>query len=298
MTSIDSHSSTAMPDEITVTLETASRDYQRIEKAIHFLSTNVTEQPGLQEVAAELNLSEYHFQRLFKRWAGITPKQFLQFLSQEKAKQLLREERSVLETSHLLGLSAPSRLHDLFISVESITPGEYKTLGKGLVIEYGFAPSLFGECLVASCPRGICGLSFVENENHAILFTALQSKWPLSKLQENKSRSRELASQVFFSQEKPNLKIVINGTAFQLQVWQALMNLKAGEVVSYQQIAASIGKPNASRAVGSAIAKNSIAYLVPCHRVIKGLGLFGNYRWGSDRKKAMLLYEYFTVQGS
>jgi len=274
-------------------------DYVRIEKAILFLQDHVYDQPGLEEVAEHLHLSPYHFQRLFKRWAGITPKRFLQFLTLGYAKQLLRENRNNLETTYRSGLSSPSRLHDLFVAVDAVTPGEYKALGSGLEIFYGIHRSPFGSCLVALTERGLCALSFIDAAGPRSALDSLYEQWPKAVLKESRGRTGRVARRIFESppqDERFPIPLLLKGTNFQIKVWEALLSIPAGKLTSYQDLARAIGKPTASRAVGSAVGANPIAYLIPCHRVILKRGAFGNYRYGSARKKAILLWEQARLQ--
>ncbi len=277
----------------TADFQTLSHDYSRMEQAIGFLEKNFRAQPGLKEVAESVHLSEFHFQRLFSRWAGISPKKFLEFLTLDYAKKLLEESKSVLDATYDSGLSSPGRLHDLFLNVEAVTPGEYKQKGSGLKIAYGLHPTPFGECLLAATERGICGLSFIENENPRKALQYLHSNWPNAQIAENRKATASYVEKIFggANHNGTPLKLFLKGTNFQLKVWEALLKIPPGCVVSYEDVAARIGKPAASRAVGTAVANNYVAYLIPCHRVIQKIGAFGNYRWGAPRKKAMLVWE-------
>jgi len=271
-----------------------SEDYKRMERAILYLEENYHRQPSLKEIAESVHLSEFHFQRIFTRWAGVSPKKFMQFLTLDHAKKLLEESKSVLDATYEAGLSSPGRLHDLFVNIEAMTPGEFKQKGAGLTIFYGIHPSPFGECLLAVTERGICGLSFIEKEHPRKAVRYLQSKWPEAKLVEKPAATKPYIDRIFDSPTgngSPKLNLFLQGTNFQIKVWEALLKIPAGCVVSYEDIAARIGKPTASRAVGTAVANNHIAYLIPCHRVIQKIGAFGNYRWGAPRKKAMLVWE-------
>lgn len=265
-------------------------DYTRIEQAIHYLETHYQRQPELAEVASVVGLSEFHFQRLFTRWAGISPKRFLQYLTKEGAKELL-QRASVLETAYSVGLSGPGRLHDLLISTEAVTPGQVRAKGQGLTIEYGFGETPFGEALVGITARGICFFGFVEREREAAM-DILRGEWPLAALEHAPGRASRILSSVFeaASPTEP-LMLYLSGTNFQLKVWEALLNIPMGSVTTYQDIAAAIGQPAAARSVGTAISHNPIAYLIPCHRVIRKVGEFGKYRYGSARKKALLGWE-------
>jgi AraC family transcriptional regulator, regulatory protein of adaptative response / methylated-DNA-[protein]-cysteine methyltransferase len=281
-------------DMTMVDYETLSQDYQLVEQAILFLERNFKQQPGLKEVAASVGLSEYHFQRLFSRWVGISPKRFLQFLTKEHAKRLLEESENLLETAYESGLSGPGRLHDLFVSCEAVTPGEYKQAGEGLQIVYGFHPSPFGECLIARTERGICSLSFIREGERQQALNALRQNWKHADLQEDPAATFPLVHQIFsqnWDLESSPLHLYLRGTNFQIKVWEALLRIPAGSVVSYKDIAVLIGMPKASRAVGRAVGQNPIPVIIPCHRVIRNGGEFGDYHWGSARKKALLGWE-------
>jgi len=272
-------------------------DYQRIEQAIRFLGDNLHRQPELKEVAENVGLSEFHFQRLFTRWAGISPKRFLQYLTKENAKQLLKQS-SVLNTTYSVGLSSPGRLHDLFVGTEAVTPGEYKSLGSGLIIRYGFHATPFGEALIGVTARGICHLSFVQEGRGAALIL-LKSDWKNATLLEEPSATEALLEPVFSLGQRSNpISLFVSGTNFQLKVWEALLSIPQGALTTYEQIAAQIGHPQAIRAVGTAVGHNPIAYLIPCHRVIRKMGEFGNYRYGSARKKAILGWEAAKIEAS
>lgn len=268
-------------------------DYARIEQAIHFLEENYLDQPDLKSIAERIGLSEYHFQRLFTRWVGISPKRFLQYLTKEHAKALLRQNAGLLETTYASGLSSPGRLHDLFVACEAVTPGEYKNGGYGLNLRYGFHPTPFGECLLAVSERGMCWFSFVVNGREEAL-RELRATWRRATLVEDAAATAPLARNVFFPSTQPRkvLPLLLNGTNFQIKVWEALLRIPPGSVVTYEDIAVSIGLPGASRAVGQAVGKNPIAVLIPCHRVIRKDGDLGNYRYGSARKKALLGWEF------
>ena len=273
----------------------ASIDYLRIEHAITFLQSNHTRQPDLKDVAQSIHLSEYHFQRLFSRWAAISPKRFLQYLTVEHAKQVLKESRSLLDATFETGLSSPGRLHDLFITVEAMTPGEFKNEGAGLTIQYGFHPTMFGECLLAVTQRGICGLSFVPTGKKTQVLAELRDRWSGAKFSEEPRSTQPYVDRLFSrtrrSSQKP-LPLLLKGTNFQIKVWEALMRIPEGSVLSYEDVARAIGNPKASRAVGTAVGDNPIAYIIPCHRVIQQAGVIGNYHWGSARKKALLGWEW------
>jgi AraC family transcriptional regulator of adaptative response/methylated-DNA-[protein]-cysteine methyltransferase len=283
-----------------MTMEQLDEDYHRVEQAIRFIEEEALRQPSLGEVAAAAGLSEFHFQRLFSRWVGISPKRFLQFLTKEYARSLLQESRDVLSVTYESGLSSPGRLHELFVTCEAVTPGEVKSRGEGLSIEYGFHPSPFGRCLLAVTERGICGLSFVQEGPEGDLVRSLRQRWPGASLQENAESTAAMAREVFsFSAEhEPGpLHLFVRGTNFQIQVWQALIRIPFGKAVTYEDVARHIGMPSASRAVGNAVGSNPIPFLIPCHRVIKKLGEFGNYGEGPQRKKAILGWEAALTHG-
>jgi len=276
-------------------LKQGSLDYLRIEKAISFLQSNYTRQPDLQEVARSVHLSEYHFQRLFTRWAGISPKRFLQYLTLEHAKRALKESRSVLDATFDAGLSSPGRLHDLFITIEAMTPGEFKQSGKGLTIHYGFHPTLFGECLLAVTGRGICGLSFIPEGKQAQVLKELRDRWTGAMLREAPGTTQPFIDRLFsrpVKKRRKPLQLLLKGTNFQIRVWEALLRIPEGKVVSYEDLARAIGNAGASRAIGNAVGKNPVAYIIPCHRVIRRVGIIGNYHWGPERKKALLGWEW------
>ena len=272
----------------------AAIDYERIEKAIAFLIDNFHSQPGLEEIAKKIHMSEYHFQRLFSRWVGISPKRFLQYLTKEHAKTLLENSINLLDVTYEAGLTSPGRLHDLFVTCEAVTPGEYKAKGKGLEIAYGYHATPFGECLLATTDRGICGLNFVQNQNQQAALTGLKSRWKNAILTEKTDTTRPIVDQIFNPLAKQNttpLHLVLNGTNFQIKVWEALIRIPMGAVVSYEDVAAYIGLPKASRAVGNAVGSNPIPFVIPCHRVIRKTADFGNYGGGKARKLAILGWE-------
>jgi len=269
-------------------------DYTRIEQAIHYLETHYQRQPELAEVANAVGLSEFHFQRLFTRWAGISPKRFLQFLTKEGAKELLQRS-SVLEAAYGVGLSGPGRLHDLLVSTEAVTPGQARNKGLGLGIEYGFGQTPFGEALVGVTARGICFFGFVEKEREAAM-DILRGEWPLAALEHAPGRATRILSSVFEANSPSGpLPLYLNGTNFQIKVWEALLRIPAGSATTYEALAAAIGQPAAARAVGTAVSHNPVAYLIPCHRVLRKVGEFGKYRYGSARKKALLGWESAQV---
>lgn len=274
-------------------------DYNRIEQTIRFLEQHALEQPSLETIAEHIGLSQFHFQRLFKRWAGVSPKRFLQYLTVESAKQRLRESASVLDAALDVGLSGPGRLHDLFVQVEAVTPGEFKQQGVGLNLQYGFHPTPFGECLAAVSERGLCNLYFVEGEDRIATFEALKNNWPEANLSEDPESTAPLIRQIFsqdpFRKETP-VKILLRGTNFQLKVWEALLRIPDGAITSYSALAEAVDHPGASRAIGTAVGRNPIAYLIPCHRVLRAGGEIGGYRWGTARKQAILAMETVAQQ--
>lgn len=269
-------------------------DYQRVEQAIRYLESNFREQPSLDEIAASVNLSRYHFQRLFKRWAGVSPTQFMHYLTIEYAKERLAEAQSVYEASLDSGLSGAGRLHDLFVNIEAVTPGEYKMLGDGLEIMYGFHSTPFGECLLAETARGICALRFVGDEGRELTLKTLREEWPLATFSQDQEKTSVTAGHIFSAgtgRSRRPFHLLLKGTNFQLQVWRALLAIPPGGMASYEDVAAAIGRPGAGRAVGGAVAHNPIGYLIPCHRVINKAGRIHHYRWGAARKKAILGWE-------
>jgi AraC family transcriptional regulator of adaptative response/methylated-DNA-[protein]-cysteine methyltransferase len=270
-------------------------DYDRIEKAISFLAANHLEQPDLAIAAKSVHMSEFHFQRVFTRWAGISPKRFLQFLTVEYAKQQLAASETLLDTALESGLSGPGRLHDLFVTLEAVTPGEFKTRGEGIEIHYGFHATPFGRCLLGVTSRGICWLSFTGDktgENAAV--RELTSHWSGARCVQNRSRTQAVVPRIFGklgNGKHSPLSLLVMGTNFQLKVWGALLRIPAGSLISYEGIGEMIAAPQASRAIGSAIGSNCISYLIPCHRVIRKTGIVGGYRWGEARKRALLGWE-------
>ncbi len=270
----------------------ASEDYLRIEQALVYLNTHQRHQPELSEVANAAGLSEFHFQRLFTRWAGISPKRFLQFLTKEAAKELLDRSGDLLQTTYQVGLSSLGRLHDLFITTEALTPGEYKSRGSGLTIRYGIHPTPFGRCLIGITDRGICHLGFVEtDEGEAV--DGLVSEWKQARMVEDGHATGRLVDPIFdlTKRSRSGLHMHLRGTNFQIKVWEALLNIQPGQVSTYDGIARQINQPSASRAVGNAVGRNPIAVLIPCHRVIRKMGDFGEYRYGIARKQALLGWE-------
>lgn len=280
-------------------LKQLSDDYLRIEQAILYLENHYKDQPGIGELAANLGLSESHFQRIFTRWAGVSPKRFLQFLTKESAKELLDRSENLLDATHQTGLSSLGRLHELFVTTEAVSPGEYKSRGAGVTIRYGIHPTPFGKALIATTERGICHLGFVQTgEGDAI--DRLVADWKQAEMIEDYKATAPLVKPIFDLRYGVRggepLKVYLRGTNFQLKVWEALLQIPAGSVTTYEGIAERIGRPGAIRAVGTAVGHNPIAVLIPCHRVIRKVGNFGNYRYGALRKKALLAREYVTAR--
>lgn len=267
-------------------------NYDRIELAIEFLAKNRLKQPSLREVAKAVGLSEFHFQRIFKKWAGVSPKNLLQYLTLENAKKRLLKQEDILSTSLEMGLSGPSRLHDLFVKIEGMTPGEYKRLGKGLTLQYGLIETPFGPALIAASKRSVCHFHFMTT-NKTEALRSLKARWPLSALVENQKLADTLCKEIFLKSKATTIQTI--GSPFQLKVWEALLRIPEGRVATYEQVARLIGEPQSARAVGSAIASNEVALLIPCHRVIKANGLVGEYRWGEMKKKSVLCYEALTA---
>jgi len=267
-------------------------NYYRIAKAIEFIKENFRSQPDLNEVAKNVYLSPHHFQRMFTEWAGVSPKKFLQFMSLDHAKNILNNNAATLsEAAFETGLSGTGRLHDLFVSIEGMTPGEYKNGGENLNINFSFNESPFGTYLIASTPKGICNLQFIEDKNSAIENLKLQ--WFSARINESTDSNHDKIKKFFENDltKADKIKLHLRGTEFQLKVWEALLRIQEGQLSSYFDIANKVCTEKASRAVGSAIGKNPVAYIIPCHRVIKKTGEFGEYRWGQTRKIAMIYRE-------
>jgi AraC family transcriptional regulator of adaptative response/methylated-DNA-[protein]-cysteine methyltransferase len=271
-----------------------AKDYNRIAQAICFMQQHCQQQPDLGIIAHHIHLSPYHFQRLFTKWAGISPKRFLQYLTVESAKSQMLSNKSLLDLSLELGLSGAGRLHDLFVNLEALSPGEFKTQGANLSINYGIHPTPFGFVLIAVTPRGICHLSFPDEEYLQNPEKLLRLTFMNAEMIPDSLKTQPLIEQIFnpdiFSNPKP-LTVLVKGTNFQIQVWRALLEIPLGQTTTYQQIAQGIHRPTATRAVGNAVGQNPIAYLIPCHRVIKSSGQLGGYRWGSERKEILLNWE-------
>ncbi|MET1055329.1 MAG: methylated-DNA--[protein]-cysteine S-methyltransferase [Pedobacter sp.] len=267
-------------------------NFGRVASAIHYINTNFRTQPSLDEIAEQVNLSPFHFQRLFTDWAGVSPKKFLQYLTLAHAKKMLKDSQATLfETAFETGLSGTGRLHDLFITMEGMTPGEYKNGGEQLRINYSFSDTFFGRVLVASTLKGVCFIAFTEDEEAEL--AVLKVKFPQAHYQQQTDAFQRDVLRIFLENwSQPNqVKLHLKGTDFQLKVWETLLKIPVGRLSTYGSIAKSIGLPSASRAVGTAIGANPVAFLIPCHRVIQATGVFGQYRWGSIRKQAIIGWE-------
>ena len=272
--------------------EQEKTNYSRIAEAIGYIKDNYKTQPGLEDVAEKIHVSPFHFQRMFQEWAGVSPKKFLQYITVEHAKKMLKENQATLfDTAFETGLSGTGRLHDLFINIEGMSPGEYKNGGEDLTINYSFAESPFGNVLVASTPKGICHLAFADDEQDAL--NVLKNMFPNAAYRQMVDMTQQNVLYVFTHDwSKLNqVKLHLKGTAFQLKVWEALLKIPMGQLATYSRIAKEILQPNSSRAVGTAIGDNPVAFLIPCHRVIQSTGVFGGYHWGTVRKTAMIGWE-------
>ena len=270
-----------------------SRDFARIAKAIRYIESHFREQPRLTTIAAQAGLSEFHFNRLFRRWAGVTPKQYLAFVTGQEAKGALASQPSVLDAAYAVGLSGPGRLHDLIVTLDAVTPGELKAGGRDIRIEYGFSPTPFGEALLAATPRGLCHLAFVDTGQREPSVAELRERWRNAEFLRDDARAREFANRIWnptSSGESP-LSLNVAGTNFQLKVWQGLLNLGAHNRTTYSDLATSIGAEGSARAVSNAVGANPVAWLIPCHNVLRRDGTLGGYHWGEDRKRAILTWD-------
>ena len=268
-------------------------DYQRIAQAIEFINANAKQQPSLENIAAHLHLSPFHFQRLFSQWAGVAPKKYLQILTVDRAKQLLAQSKPLAEVSDSVGLSGSSRLHDHFVQLEAASPGEFKAGGAGMEIRYSVIGGPFGDAFIAVTPRGICKLSFLSNNNIEQQIVDLNAQWPAAKLVNQASETTQMVEALFAGKQTINgpLSLYVKGTNFQINVWRALLQIEPGFINSYAQVAAAVGKPKAYRAVGTAIGSNQVAFFIPCHRVLQQSGQIGGYLWGETRKHAIHAWE-------
>ncbi len=276
-----------------------SADYATVRRAIEFLSTRWRDQPTVEEVAAEVGLSPSHFQHVFKRWAGLTPKAFLQAITIERARELLRSSASVLDAAYDVGLSGPSRLHDLFVSHEALTPGDYRR--DDLVLRYGFHASPFGEAVVVTAPRGMAGLGFVDDGDRASALSDMVCRWPRAQFVADDAATAPAAARAFDpAQWRPDtpLRIVMIGTDFEVRVWETLLSVPMGCATTYSDIALKLGSPKAARAVGAAVGRNPISFVVPCHRVLGRSGALTGYHWGLARKQAIIGWEAGRVRAA
>ena len=271
---------------------TTAGDYAAIKHAIEFISTRWRDQPSIEEIAGEVGLSTSYLHHVFKRWAGLTPKAFLQAITVERARELLRDSASVLDAAYDVGLSGPSRLHDLFVTHDSMTPGDYRR--EGLRLDYGFHPSPFGEAIVVAAPRGLAGLGFVDDGKRAAALADMQRRWPRAALVADQDATAPLAARAFEpAQWRPEtpLRVVMIGSDFEVRVWETLLSVPLGCATTYSDIARHIGKPKAARAVGAAVGRNPISFVVPCHRVLGRSGALTGYHWGLARKQAIIGWE-------
>jgi AraC family transcriptional regulator, regulatory protein of adaptative response / methylated-DNA-[protein]-cysteine methyltransferase len=269
-------------------------DYERIARVIRYLDEHQAEQPDLAALARRAGLSPFHFHRLFSQWAGVTPKDFVQCLTFARVKESLQAGKTILDSALDAGLSGPGRAHDLCVNLEAASPGEMKSGGAGWTLTAGFAETPFGIALIAESPRGICHLAFVEPEEKDPAWEELHANWPNARLRRNDAAAAKIAAQVFArrtGRSRRTLRAFVQGTPFQLRVWRALVRIPAGEVTTYGRLAVTLGNPKAARAVGSAVGANALAYLIPCHRVIRETGVIGEYRWGPVRKRALVAWE-------
>jgi AraC family transcriptional regulator of adaptative response/methylated-DNA-[protein]-cysteine methyltransferase len=280
-----------------------SRDFARIARAIRFIDANFRAQPRLAAIAASAHLSEFHFNRLFRRWAGVTPRQYLAYVTARAARGALVSTPSVLDAAYCVGLSGPSRLHDLMVTLDAVTPGELKARGRGMQITYGFTDTPFGRALLASTIRGLCHLAFVESGAEGASVAALAASWPQARLRRDEGAAAHLAQRIWDSSKSAAgtravapLKLTVKGTNFQLKVWQALLELGSAGPTTYAALAHAVGVAGGARAVGQAVGANPVAWLIPCHNVLRKDGALGGYHWGEDRKRAMLAWQALPRQ--
>jgi AraC family transcriptional regulator, regulatory protein of adaptative response / methylated-DNA-[protein]-cysteine methyltransferase len=275
-------------------------DYERVRRVIAFISENWRDQPSLDAIAGHVGLSTTHVHHLFRRWCGLSPKAFLQAITLDNAKALLAGSASVLDATYEVGLSGPGRLHDLFVTHEAMTPGAFKAGGAGLTMRFGFHPSPFGETIVVATERGLAGLGFVDDGDRAAALADMRRRWPRADYVEDEAATGPLARRIFertcWQPDQP-LRVVLIGTDFEVRVWQTLLRIPLGRATTYSDIAARIGRPGASRAVGAAVGKNPISFVVPCHRVLGRSGALTGYHWGLTRKQAILGWEAGTLAG-
>ena len=279
-----------------------SRDFARIAKAIRFIDSHFREQPRLTTIAAQAGLSEFHFNRLFRRWAGVTPKQYLAFVTGSEARGEIIGPSSVLDAAYAVGLSGPGRLHDLIVTLDAVTPGELKGLGRGITLHYGFSETPFGEAMLATTPRGLCHLAFVETGERETAVSELRDRWRNADFVRDDARAREFAIRIWggvwdsAAAAGAPLSLNVAGTNFQLKVWQALLDVGAHGRTTYSALAATIGADGSARAVGNAVGANPIGWLIPCHNVLRRDGALGGYHWGEDRKRAILAWDSLSTQ--
>ena len=274
-----------------------SRDFARIAKAIRFIDGHFREQPRLTTIAAHAGLSEFHFNRLFRRWAGLTPKQYLAFVTGREARGALCAQPSVLDAAYAVGLSGPGRLHDLIVTLDAVTPGELKAQGRGIAIRYGITTTPFGDALLASTARGLCHLAFVELREREKAFNELQERWPNAEFGRDDTHAREFANRIWGERANGGpLSLNVAGTNFQLKVWQAVLDLGAHRHTTYSDVATAIGARSSARAVSNAVGANPVGWLIPCHKVLRRDGTLGGYHWGEDRKRAILAWESLASQ--
>ncbi len=276
-----------------------SRDFARIAKAIRYIDSHFREQPRLTTIASHAGLSEFHFNRLFRRWAGVTPKQYLAFVTGQEAHGALARQPSVLDAAYSVGLSGPGRLHDLIVTLDGVTPGELKAQGSGIAIHYGFTPTPFGDALIASTPRGLCHLAFVDSREREKALTELRTRWRNADLKRDDARARDFANRIWGTKGGTpgvELSLHVAGTNFQLKVWQALLDLGAHTHTTYSAVASAIGAQSSARAVSNAVGANPIGWLIPCHNVLRRDGTLGGYHWGEDRKRAILAWDSLAAQ--
>lgn len=269
-------------------------EYQRIEEALHFLVEHREQHPDLRQAAASAGLSPSQFHRRFRKWVGVSPKRFIQYITLVDARRRLRASETVLDATYGSGLSSPSRLHDLFVSIDAVTPGEFKAKGRGLTIRYGCARSPFGNVLIGTSERGVCWLSFHDDSPTRNAIAELEHHWSGARFVYSEAAARGLRDRIFTREAsglRPALSLLVRGTNFQLKVWEALLRVPSGALCSYGELASNIGCPRAQRATGSAVAANAVAYLIPCHRVVRSLGQLGDYRWGARRKALLIGWE-------
>ena len=288
------------PDRVTdiAPLATAAADYDVVRRAIAHIHKNWRAQPEIEEIAEAAGVTPSDLHHLFRRWAGLTPKAFLQALTLDSARSLLRDSASVLDASYEVGLSGPGRLHDLFVTHEAMSPGEWKAGGEGTIVSYGFHPCQFGTALVMATPRGLSGLAFADPGKEKAALADMRRRWPKAKYTEDSAQTAQLAARIFdkrkWRADRP-LRVVLIGTDFEVRVWETLMRIPLGRATTYSDIAGSIGAPKAARAVGAAVGKNPISFVVPCHRVLGKSGDLTGYHWGVTRKRAMLGWEAGTA---